>query len=753
MIVALYIYVDGIAKRIELFEDEKISVTSSVQDIADVSKAKTDFTQSFTIPASTTNNEIFKHWYESSLDGGFDHRVKYNGYIEIDTRTFREGAFALNDVKYKDNMVDSYSIVFYGKAKNIKDILKEDKLANLDFSSLNHTYGATEVINRITSNSYGVSYPLFAHDRIYEYGGGGTNDITTNAGSIKWNSLFPAIPLSFIMQKIADTYDLNFTGAFLDYPQFKKLWMLFKNSESFSQKLTPLKVNFTSKSTGFTELDLATDEIGFRVRTSQGIGSFRSMFFETTSVSNSSPYDILIYKNGVLDSSFINIVGVSGLRRFYVGDITSQNVNDKYTIFIQGQSGLSFTSSLLYKGGVNTTFTYTATGTSQTTSQTIDIGGYAPDLKLIDLITGLIKMFNLVIISQDETTYELIPLELYYNNGRYNDISANIISDDIELKKTSMYKNINFKYQKSENILNTKFDDLFLSTRNFSYGDLAYEQIDSLESSTFAVELPFENAMYERKSNSNFQTITFKKNDLTNYLPKPLLMYDNGVQGVTPNIRIDLLTGGHQHIIQYRRFSNDYNNGTILTLNWGEEISTWFLSSASNGLYKRHYENYLGNIFNIKSRLVIVKCYFNPVELIDIKLNDRIIIRDKKYTINKMTTDLTSGETTMELLTDYRVGEVPIGNRYSLESLYQVDNTAQTIEAMLLLSDWEKIILETPDEAWISYTLGTKFDNETINVSISANTTGSERIGYIKGKWALNDGTSETIQIPIIQDA
>jgi len=748
MIVALYIYVDGIAKRIELFEDEKISVTSSVQDIADVSKAKTDFTQSFTIPASTTNNEIFKHWYESSLDGGFDHRVKYNGYIEIDTRTFREGAFALNDVKYKDNMVDSYSIVFYGKAKNIKDILKEDKLANLDFTSLNHTFTSTEVINRITSNAYNVSYPLFAHDRIYDYNTGGANDITTNTGSIHWNSLFPAIPLSFIIQKISDTYDLNFTGAFLDYPQFKKLWVLFKNSESFSQKLTPLKVNFTSKNPALTntEVNLTTDEIGF-----QGTG-FRQVRLQITTAST-QPYDILIYKNGALHGTYAGVIGNSN-DLFISHVLTTQNVTDKFTLAIQGQAGFSFTSLLTYTRGIGSSaVSYTASGTTQTIGATIDIGGYAPDLKLIDLITALIKMFNLVIIPQDETTYELIPLELYYNNGRYNDISANVISDDIELKKTSMYKNINFKYQKSENILNTKFDELFLSTRNFSYGDLAYEQIDSLESSTFSVELPFENAMYERKSNSNFQTITFKKIDLANYLPKPLLMYDNGVQGVTPNIRIDLLTGGHQHIVQYRRFSNDYNNGTILTLNWGEEISTWFLSNVSNGLYKRHYENYLGNIFNIKSRLVIVKCYFNPVELIDIKLNDRIIIRDKRYTINKMTTDLTSGETTMELLTDYRVGEVPIGNRYSLESFYQVDNTAQTIEAMLLLSDWEKIILETPDEAWISYTLGTKFDNETINVSISANATGSERIGYIKGKWALNDGTSETIQIPIIQNA
>jgi hypothetical protein len=751
--VALYIYIDGIAKRIELFDDEKISVTSSVQDIADVSKAKTDFTQSFTIPASTTNNEIFKHWYESSIDGGFDHRVKYNGYIEIDTRTFRDGAFALNDVKYKNGMLDAYSIVFYGKAKNIKDILKEDKLANLDFSALNHTFTSTEVINRITTSTGNVSYPLFANDRIYDYNTGGANDITTNTGSIKWNTLFPAIPLSEILSRISTKYDLNFTGAFLDYPQFNKLWMLFKNSESFTQKLTPLKVNFTSKSTGLTELDLATDEIGFRIRTSGGIGSYRHIYFQTTSVSNSSPYDILIYKNGVLDSSFTNIVGVSGFRRFYVGDITSQNVNDKYTIFIQGQSGLSFTSSLLYRGGVNTTFTYTASGTSQTTSQTIDIGGYAPDLKLIDLFTGLIKMFNLVIIPQDETTYELIPLELYYNDGRYNDISANVISDDIELKKTSMYKNINFKYQKSENILNTKFNDLFLSTRNFSYGDLAYEQIDSLESSTFAVELPFENAMYERKTDSNFQTITFKKSDLSNYLPKPLLMYDNGTQAVTPNIKIDLLTGSFSNITQYRRFSNDYSNGTILTLNWGEEISTWFLSNVSNGLYKRHYENYLGNIFNIKSRLVIVKCYFNPVQLIDIKLNDRIIIRDKKYTINKMTTDLTSGETTMELLTDYRSGVVPIGNRFSLEPFYEVDNKAQTIEILLLRNVSPTISMAGSDFGWISYLGEIYTEDRTISVSISANTSGVQRIGYVGGKWNDELGNILDIEIPIIQNA
>ena len=394
---------------------------------------------------------------------------------------------------------------------------------------------------------------------------------------------------------------------------------------------------------------------------------------------------------------------------------------------------------------------FNATGTSQTTIANINIGTYAPDLKVIDLFTGLIKMFNLVIIPQDETTYELIPLELYYNNGSYKDISANIISDDIELKKTSMYKNINFKYQDSENILNNAFNNLFLSTRNFAYGNLAYEQIDSLESSTFTVELPFENAMYEREE--DFQTITFKDKDLNNYVPKPLLMYDNGRQDVSPDIRIDLNTGGYTDISSYRRFSNDINNGTLMSLNWGEEISSWYLSSVINGLYKRHYENYLGNIFNIKSRLMMVKCYFNPIELIDIKLNDRIIIRDKKYTINKMTTDLTSGETSLELLTDYRSGEVAIGNRFSFEPFYEVDNTAQDIEILLLKNVSPTISLAPSTFAWITYTTGIFDKDTTIVVSISANATGLERVGFLGGKWEDENGVVQDIEIPIIQNA
>ena len=54
--VVLYIKdADNVFQTVDLFEDETISVTSKIQDIRDISKVFTDFSQSFTLPASKKN--------------------------------------------------------------------------------------------------------------------------------------------------------------------------------------------------------------------------------------------------------------------------------------------------------------------------------------------------------------------------------------------------------------------------------------------------------------------------------------------------------------------------------------------------------------------------------------------------------------------------------------------------------------------------------------------------------------------------
>ena len=54
---------DDVYKRVDMFNDETISLTSKIQDVRDIQKVFTDFSQTSTLPASKTNNKLFQHWY------------------------------------------------------------------------------------------------------------------------------------------------------------------------------------------------------------------------------------------------------------------------------------------------------------------------------------------------------------------------------------------------------------------------------------------------------------------------------------------------------------------------------------------------------------------------------------------------------------------------------------------------------------------------------------------------------------------
>ena len=67
------IYIEG--QRLDLFKDESVNIKSSVKDINDISKIYTDFSKSFSVPASKGNNSIFKHYYNADITGGYDART------------------------------------------------------------------------------------------------------------------------------------------------------------------------------------------------------------------------------------------------------------------------------------------------------------------------------------------------------------------------------------------------------------------------------------------------------------------------------------------------------------------------------------------------------------------------------------------------------------------------------------------------------------------------------------------------------
>ena len=49
-------------QRVELFKDESVVLTQSIQNVRDIQKVFTDYSKTFTIPATKENNKIFKHY-------------------------------------------------------------------------------------------------------------------------------------------------------------------------------------------------------------------------------------------------------------------------------------------------------------------------------------------------------------------------------------------------------------------------------------------------------------------------------------------------------------------------------------------------------------------------------------------------------------------------------------------------------------------------------------------------------------------
>ena len=67
--------------RVDLFQDESISITDSIQNVSDISKVFTPFSKQFNLPASQVNNKLFKHYYNFDIQNGFDARFRVDAKI------------------------------------------------------------------------------------------------------------------------------------------------------------------------------------------------------------------------------------------------------------------------------------------------------------------------------------------------------------------------------------------------------------------------------------------------------------------------------------------------------------------------------------------------------------------------------------------------------------------------------------------------------------------------------------------------
>jgi hypothetical protein len=713
--------ITNIVRRIELFNDEKISINSSIQNVNDISKVFTDYSNSFTVPASDNNNEIFKHWYENALDNGFNQNFRYNGYIEIDTQVFRTGKWQLESATVKNNRIEDYKITFYGNLVSLSDKFGEDKLRDItevnDYT-INYTGANVQSLIETTADE-NLLFPLISSNNVWQYGGGGavqTNwDITNTSTPISYTDLFPALKIARIFDAIENRYGITFNGNFLTQSRFTKAYMLLKNRDVFTPLSARVLMQYTPDIEDQNYVTLNSDSFNINPsviaeltsNSASGVYYIATNLYEIT-FSLVTNYVVSVFNN---DAFVFNVTGTGPSAQFYLPD--TQGVYKVYlstTLAVTYNNGI-FSNIYEYDEDNNTVTTISTIGLgSGVTSGDLDLSSFMPDMKVSDFFTGILKMFNLTAFSFDETNYTLEQLENWYYQGQIKDFSENCITD-FEYDRIKPYKKINFEYQKSESLLNREYYD----NNSKEYGNLNYQFNN--DGADYTIQLPFENLAFNKFTDTNLQVGYSINKDFNKYIPKPIILYQ--YENASCNFKFN--NGMTTNTVEnYNVFGQDvkYENNQH-TLNCGIEYSSYNLQTINNTLFKDYYFDYLNNLYSIKSRMVKVSMRLPYSELLGLRLNDRIVIRDKRYIINSFSTDMDTFESKFELIQDFRT------INYNNSLIFEIDNLARPFRINTVSREaltWS--ILNDPTGQIISIIDGDSY----VELDLKSNTSGAEKI-------------------------
>jgi hypothetical protein len=628
----LQLFIEGV--EVDLFKDEIVTVNSSVANVQDISKVFSDFSQSFLVPASPRNNAIFQHWYESDVVPTIDQNLRRDAFIEIETMPFRVGKIQLNEAVIKDGQVVSYSLNFFGALTSLKDRFGELQLKDLDYTSVGFTYTGQSVQDRLEdgTTSYNVRFPLISPKRFWNNSGTNDDNIFQATKGISYKELFPAVRVSKIFDFIETKFGITFNGTFFSSTRWTDLYFRHQLAETLLVFSPKTQLDFLSVSPTVSYVDLANNSLTRPPLLDATVQVFLNLELFPSSVT--AKHFCEVYANGVLFST-TEFAPTETTKA--VAYLPSDNTT-VYTVFLYSDETTSFDANVevaqVGGGGV-------VTITGDTINAVVNIASaFNSTMKIADFFSAILKTFNLVCVGENETTFTIEPLQDWYNLGTEKDITKYVINSS-NIKRLPLYKQISFSYKESKSFANKNFLNLF----NRNYGNL--DSSFDYDGSEFKIELPFENNQFVEIPNTDLFCAYCIEENQSSYIPEPMLLYLAGEDTATTAFKFKK-ESTEVNVTDYALFNSV--NTTGFSLCFGNEFNIVTQETEPNSLYQTYYSNHLGNLYDLQQRLFSFTAMLPTGVLANLKMNDKIIIKDKRYLINDISSTLNNGEVKMNLI-------------------------------------------------------------------------------------------------------
>lgn len=657
---------------IDIFQDEVVQLIRQVKDVTDLSQARTDFTQQFTIPSTPNNDGVFSNYFEENIVLG-----NWNAYLKLDATIFIHGlpvfvgCVELSGVKYANGLARQYDIIFYGSAKNAMALFGEDTLIDVNWDSLEHIVDSANIESswNQTLLSGDVLYPIidwhvgYTYSRSFQI----VNNIAKNdVGGVQINDLRPLIRIRKMIELCFANIGYTLTGSLFDRAEFDDWYV------------APMGVSGPIQNYGNEEAKIeVTRSLTTIPASTTATAQYKPIQFNTVvsdplTLYNTSTFQYTVPFNGTFTFEFhINILtfNPSGLygNRFYVSPMVNGNpIDTTYYIDLAGAETLTYTLKLnqndklsigylWYYGGTFTDASFKITqvpfGINGTT---LNLKWVMPTVKITDFVRSFLQMTNSVLVPVNDTTFEIHNIEDWYANANTKDWTKYIDVTEISHQKMDIPKSIKMTHAEGLDLANQEIISKY--SRRFGMIDFA-PNVDFARDE-FNVETIF---------NISVPSIMREVNDVGNVIGLTDLqipvMLDKDGKPVQHNLMMFMYAGYlaiNNHFYfngtpqTFMAFVGPYNGvptaKTSYSLSYGLE-NALSGNMALNTLFKLYYQNYLSRYYSTKSRLVTMNAIIPVGEWLNLDLNDTIAVSGNYYKIQKIQYDILNERASIDFVT------------------------------------------------------------------------------------------------------
>lgn len=660
---------------LDLFKDEPIPLTLNVDDFTNVAEADASYSKSFEIPGTKNNNLFFNNIYDITSDSNFNPHKKTKIIVKEGTINTFEGYMQLNDILHKNGAI-TYDITLYSEAVNLKDILSDKTLQDIDLSELRHTYKesdikdamdvtiGTKLLVPLGADSFAgtsgdthtgvIRYPLVRWSAS-SYASSPGNWRINNA----WDAFRPWLNCLYIIKNIFRDAGYTFTSSFLNSTKFSKLY----NDTNTEIGLAEPEILCTNPNTNKV-YDTNWQRVEYGTTTANS--NFNASNYYDTTLWTYENYTG-VYTNENRPESTIPLIITGG------GSLVIQL---KYTNLTTGQvwtnNGLNYVNgdilfeNLLYSTNVGGlpgekiiqevrtttpggTFKFGASAktlwhnaTEIVDFENILVNSDKGGLSQWEYLKVFIDMFKLVIMQDESNATNLLiePYKDWVDAGNLVNLTNKV--DDTEIKYTpidGLAKKLIFKLKEDENdwitINHNKPNDWKYSYNFTPDIEIFDKEMELIEVSPFS-------ATYCKPVDISVQILApaIINNDTSvdNFVNNFRVLYDNGSFNVINSAYV--ASPWYSGISVYNQFSssNEYpitsltesvNYGVVNYIGWGG-------GAVLNSLFNVYWFKYIDELYHKDTRIVKIEAYLNADDISKIKFNDIILIKNKKFRIHKI---------------------------------------------------------------------------------------------------------------------